>query len=107
MFIKKLTGILVLFSFLLVMGQPIIAFNFKKNQIVNSSDQSDESKSGTESESESKEVKVQSEDFIHQQNVVLIHLFYSKSIPYHYLLSPLNGYHTLSWTPPETALSIG
>lgn len=104
---KKLTSLLVLFSFLLVMGQPIIALNFKKNQIVSSSDQSDESKSGTESENESKEVKVQSEDFIHQQNVGLTHLFYSRSIAYHYLLSPLNGYNTLSWTPPEISLSIG
>jgi hypothetical protein len=99
---KIITGICILFSFLLLQG--VSSYDlYSDNHLTSKSQQpADDSESGSEKEKESNELKNKFDDFIHYNRIEHIHSFYSKSLPFYYLLPPIPSFAATIWTPPKT-----
>jgi hypothetical protein len=99
---KIITVICILVSFLLLQGSLSYDLFFGKHLTSKSQQPADDSQSGSETEKESNELKTKFDDFIHYSRIEHLHSFYSKSLPFYYLLPPIPSFAVTIWTPPKT-----
>lgn len=101
---KKISGILILLSFLLVKSTPLFAADNFKHTIVSNAAEQQEADDTPDADKESKQLETVDEDFIQESMAVRIFLILSKSIVHSntpYISTP---YISLPSPPPNGTL---